>query len=153
MTIQKTMEGIAKIERTIVPPDGLVAIKSVTDEPPPELTVFPTFLNIEERAPIELRSAGLGMAQTRIHRWTIGCHLVFGTLMDPKYAYRERRKWIVPVLDKFQANPTLDGNVDTSDVVEVDFDPFIWPPTGARVNVEDVAYIAINLRLEFLDNE
>ena len=153
MTIQKTMEGIAKIERTIVLPDGLVAIKSVTDEPPPELTVFPTFLNIEERAPIEMRSAGKGTSQTRIHRWTVGCHLVFGTLIDPKYAYRERRKWIAPVLDKFQDNPTLDGNVDTSDVVDVDFEPFFWPSLIGRAGGEDIAYIAINLRLEFLDNE
>ena len=149
MSIQATMQGIAKIEKTIVPPDGLKHIALVTDEPPVELTVFPAFLNIEERAPIDMRSAGAGTSQTRIHRWTVGCHLVFARLMDPKYAYRERRRWIVPVLDKFQANPTLDGNVDTSDVFDVDFEPFTWPPPPA----EGVPYIAINLRLEFLDNE
>ncbi len=150
MTIQETMEGIAKVERKLVPPAGNVHIKSITDEPPVELTVFPTLLNIEERAPVDMRSAGAGL-QTRIHRWIVGVHLVFAGVLDPKYAFRERRKWVKPLLDVFQINPTLDDTVETSDVVDVDFDPFTWPPVGGRAEGQD--YVAINLRLEFLDNE
>ena len=144
MTLQATMTAIAKVMRTLAPPEGLARLASITDEPPPEVHVFPTVINIEDEVDVEFRGAGTGTSSSRAMRYTIGVHVLFAPSADPKMAYRERRPWLVPLIDLFQAKPNLDGKVTSSDLRRADFLPYSW---------NGIDYVALNFVLEVLDDE
>ncbi len=144
MTLQATMAGIAKVLRNLSPPDGLKSLASVTDEPPATIEVYPTVISVEDEADVEFRSAGTGTSASRAMRYTIGVHVLFAPSADPKMAYRERRPWMVSLIDLFQGNPKLDGKVTSSDLLRADFEPYGW---------NGIDYVAINLTLEVLDDE
>lgn len=144
MSLQQTMTGIAKVMRTLKPPQDLKDLASITDEPPAEIQHFPTVICLEDAADVDQRSAGTGTNASRSMRYFVGVHVLFAPSADPKMAYRERRPWVAPLLDLFQANPKLDGKVTSSDVRRLDFEPYAW---------SGVDYVAINLILEVLDDE
>lgn len=144
MTLQATMVAIAKVLRTVKPPENAKEFASVTDEPPGEIHVYPTVICIEDEADVEFRGAGTGTSSSRAMRYTIGVHVLFAPSTEPKMAYRERRPWLAPLLDLFQDNPKLDGKVTSSDVRRADLEPYAWG---------GVDYVAINLTLEVLDDE
>lgn len=144
MTLAATMAGIATIMKTVTAPAGLKKLASITNEPPVDVTVYPTVIAVEDSAEVDLRSAGTGTGASRAMRYFIGVHVLFAPSADPKMAYRERRGWLVPLIDLFQANPKLDGKVTSSDLVRSDFEPYGWNGTE---------YVAINFTLEVLDDE
>lgn len=144
MSLQETMAGIVKVMKTLKPPDGLKDLASVTEEPPAEIQVYPTVICLEDAFDTDQRSVGTGTNASRSMRYFVGVHVLFAPSTDPKMAYRERRPWLAPLLDLFQANPKLDGKVTSSDVRRGDFEPYAW---------SGVDYVAINLILEVLDDE
>ena len=144
MTLAATMAGITTILKTVTKPTTLKALASITDEPPADIQVFPTVIAVEDSADVDLRSAGTGTNASRAMRYFVGVHVLFAPSADPKMAYRERRPWLVPLIDLFQANPKLDGKVTSSDLVRVDFLPYGW---------NGVEYVAINFTLEVIDDE
>ncbi len=144
MSVTETMIAIAKVERTLAPPAGAKKLASITEEPPADVSVFPTVINLESDVDVDERSAGTGAKASRSMRYFVEVHVLFAPSADPKMAYRERRLWLAPLLDLFQDNPTLDGKVTSSDVKGADHEPYGWNGTD---------YVAINLRLEVLDDE
>ena len=144
MTLAATMAGIATVLKTVTKPTGLKDLASITDEPPVDIQVYPTVVAVEDSVDVEDRGAGIGTLSSRGMRYFIGVHVLFAPSAEPKMAYRERRPWLVPLLDLFQANPKLDGKVISSDIVRLDFEPYGW---------NGIDYVAINLTLEVLDDE
>lgn len=103
--LSELMEAIIALQNEVETPFDEEPLADAVSGPPPSGHGFPCFFNEEEdeteieRGPSE-----------RIQRHKINMHLLFGA-MEEEYSLASRRKWVKPVLDKFDRNVQLDGGV------------------------------------------
>ena len=77
MSVTETMKAIAKVERTLAAPDGAKKLASITEEPPADVSVFPTVINLESDVDVDERSAGTGAKASRSMRYFVEVHVLF----------------------------------------------------------------------------
>lgn len=134
--IQEIIDGIVVVQLAVPVPAGQEDIQVATDEIPADITTgFPVFVNVEQELLTE-DSAG-AQAAGRGDRWTIMMHLLFASA-DQTYAIAERRPWVNAVRSHFRQNPSLNGQVVTSWLERIDFNPVEWG---------EAEYIATNFTL------
>lgn len=132
--LQDIVDQLVVIQNAITPPTGEKDIALATDELPPDLSVFPTFLNIETEADIEPGGSTLEIQLRRIDM-----HLVLGGT-DKKYSLRSRRLWEEKVLAAFRAKLTLNSTCTQALIKGITYDtPLPW-------NEHD--YLVATFRLE-----
>lgn len=119
--IQEVFDQIVVIQNAITPPTGEKDIAFASDELPPDLTVFPTFLNVETDADIEPGGSTLEIQLRRVEM-----HLVLGGA-DRKYSMRSRRLWEEKVLAAFRAKLTLNSTCTQALIKGITYDtPLPW---------------------------
>lgn len=133
--VQDIVAQIVKLQKAIAPPDGEKALADAFDEEPEQVGGFPTFINVfREIRDIE-RAGGIRKKATLV----IEMQLLFPRA-GSKYSDRSRRKWILPVLNKFDQKQGLNNTVDFSRITR------IWGDDPEEFS--DSSYIALRFTLE-----
>lgn len=94
------MDAIVAMQKAVPVPSGEKDIALATDEPPEDISVFPSFVNVEEVTDV---THG---ASRRQETHIINMHLLFEKA-DVTYSVRSRRAWIKNVRDTFDTNLRL----------------------------------------------
>lgn len=136
--IQDVIDQLVVIQAAITPPTGEKDIAIATDELPPDLTVFPTFLNVETSTEVEYSPS------RRVQVHLIDMNLVFAPAVE-KYSMRSRRAWVQKVMDAFAAKVTLNGACNKARILSITYEtPLQW---------NDIPFMTATFRLEAVNIE
>lgn len=136
--LQDVIDQLVIIQAAITPPTGEKDIAFATDELPPDLMVFPTFLNVEASTDVTYSPS----RREQVH--LIDMNLVFAPAAE-KYSMRSRRAWVQKVMDAFAAKVTLNGACNKARIIRVEYEtPLQW---------NDVPFMTATFRLEAVNIE
>ncbi len=133
--IQDIITQVVALQKAISPPIQEKALADAFDEAPEQIAAFPVFVNVfREIRDIE-RAGGIRKKATL----EIEMMLLFPRSAS-KYSDRSRRKWILPVMDKFDQNQGLNDTVYFSRITRIRGDD--------PEEFSDSSYIAVRFTLE-----
>jgi len=117
--LPEIMDAIVALQNEIETPYDETVLADAVNGPPPVGHGFPCFFNeeaIDNQMDID---RGMDLAELRL---AIDMHLLFGA-MEEDYSLESRRRWVQPVLDKFDANLSLKGTVTAAEITAVRWSP------------------------------
>lgn len=117
--LPEIMAAIVALQEEIETPFDEPALADAVNGPPPSGHGYPCFFN-EESVDNQMDiDRGMGLRELRL---SIHMHLLFGA-MEEEYSLESRRRWVQPVLDKFDSNIMLKDTVTAAEITAVRWAP------------------------------
>lgn len=133
--LQDIVAQIVVLQKAVTTPAGEKALVDAYDEEPEQVGGFPSFVNVFRGIGDIERAGGVRKKATL----EIEMILLFPR-SGSKYSDRSRRKWVLPVLDKFDQNQGLNNTVYFSRIMRIRGDD--------PEEFSDSLYIALRFTLE-----